>query len=194
MWGENNVDKIKFGEIFAYMCIAFPEADIGKETMQVYYEFLGHYPEETLKGAIKRVIEECKWFPKVAEIRSFAGDSLAPSEALVMSQIESLLDKRVSGKRFTIKNSHPVTQVLIEEAGGLFSMGRMSQDKLRREVRMKYPSLRGHYINCQVDGRKFLPETNNSRASRLAASSLPTAAGKVLTAIALASGASDESR
>lgn len=62
------MDKEKFITLISALGKGFRVA-VDQATIEIYYEFLNDIKEEELKKAIKKILEQNKYFPTIAEIR-----------------------------------------------------------------------------------------------------------------------------
>jgi hypothetical protein len=62
------MDRTEFAKGMYILLSAYPEREIGQDTMDVYYEFLNHLTPAQLEKAARRHIAKSAWFPKVSEL------------------------------------------------------------------------------------------------------------------------------
>ena len=75
------------------------DKDLSREQAAAYVEALSDLPEETLKRAADELTRKQKWFPKIAELRSLAGQfsrTLTGGDAIV-ERLNHLYDQALDG-------------------------------------------------------------------------------------------------
>lgn len=93
------------------LATAFRE-NVSKELFELYYEFLGNVETDKLKECIDTLIEEKKWFPKIAEFEEILNPKKS-HESEYMAYLERSTERQLSEiKQLEIKNK----QVTKEEA------------------------------------------------------------------------------
>lgn len=65
-------DQTFIGKAILTLVAAYPNANIGKETMHLYATSLADVPAEVLDLAVTQCISTSKWFPTIAELREAA--------------------------------------------------------------------------------------------------------------------------
>lgn len=68
----NEADKRHFWEMLQGLATS-TKSEITVGVLKVYWLTLGHIPRADFDKAVKRAVDECEWFPSVAELLEFAG-------------------------------------------------------------------------------------------------------------------------
>lgn len=68
------MDKQEFAEAFEWLCSAFPNRDVPKQTWAVYYEMLKDLPYPVFRGACATCLARSQFFPSIHDIREAAAD------------------------------------------------------------------------------------------------------------------------
>jgi hypothetical protein len=63
-------DAVKFSEIMQYLNICFPEHQVDRHTVQVYFDALSDYDVEDLRKAAKAYVKKGAKFPYVSDLVS----------------------------------------------------------------------------------------------------------------------------
>lgn len=95
-------DLIKIIEALDPLLLAYPRSGMGKDNIKIYAMALSDVKEDLLKVAIVRCIQNCQFFPSVAEIRKQA-EALLPSDTLSSSEAWEQVQKIVKSHWVTEK-------------------------------------------------------------------------------------------
>jgi hypothetical protein len=58
----------QFAAPWARLCAAHPRHEISAATLTIYHERLCRYDVKTITAAVNRAIDECQFFPAIAEL------------------------------------------------------------------------------------------------------------------------------
>jgi hypothetical protein len=97
---ENSLvfDDYLIANILRALANAYPNFKFTKETIDIYVARLNYYPPELLKEATVACIDECKFFPTVAEIKTKAVFFYAQDRGTTESRARDYLEERRMGK------------------------------------------------------------------------------------------------
>jgi hypothetical protein len=70
----------------ARLISAYPSANVDEEMLGVWTKKMGSFPPAIMTRTVDTLIENCKFFPSVAEFVSFAGSESAKQRAVQHSQ------------------------------------------------------------------------------------------------------------
>jgi hypothetical protein len=85
-------------QILTALANAYPNFKFTKDTVDIYVSRLNYYPPELLKEATVACIDNCKFFPTVAEIKSKAIEFYSQDRGVSENYARGYLEDRRIGK------------------------------------------------------------------------------------------------
>lgn len=138
------MDKREFISVMDYLSGGYKGEELNRKQLIVYYEALGVFDPEIVMNAVKEWIEKSAFFPKVADLIKIIRNT-----EISFNDIIKDLYKIISlnpGESFSKNYIHPVSYQILKELGGKISISQISDDELRKKVRMKYGYVVGEKI------------------------------------------------
>ena len=139
------MNKEEFGGVIVYLNSAYDEQP-DKAKMSVYFDLLGIYDLDKAMKAVKAWVTRSPFYPKVSDIINLIREGDGVSLNLVMKELHSVISLG-AGQSFSSKSLNPVTAIILKELGGKANIGSMSEDKLKKEVNMKFKYVANEVIN-----------------------------------------------
>lgn len=60
--------EVEFAKLWVGLCAAYPQAQVGADTLDKYYEFLAGHEIAQIGEAFRTAIQRCKFWPSIAEL------------------------------------------------------------------------------------------------------------------------------
>ena len=86
---KTTLNASTFASLWARICAAYPRQDTTTTTAEVYFNALSKYSEKDVEKAVEAVIEQCKWFPTIAEIVEEISSPRGCVHTLILAEIKS---------------------------------------------------------------------------------------------------------
>lgn len=84
--------------VWARLCAAYPRTELSAATTQIYFEKLQRFTPEQLSRATEIIIENCEYFPSVAEfIDTIRRLSVKPKVSLPEPPYDPRVSKLITG-------------------------------------------------------------------------------------------------
>lgn len=123
----------EFKETMSVLGVYYPSANISDETLKAYWMKFKDKDLDEFSAACNKAVEETDFFPTVHQI--IKNMSITFDE--VVSELRGVIKIR-PGESFSRESLSPVTLQVLDELGGKYGIGQMSEDKLQMRVRMIY--------------------------------------------------------
>lgn len=151
--------------VLAILVAAYPNAEIGEETLVVYEAMLADVDAKALQVVVLQHIATSKWFPTVAELReAVAEDAMnLPSPADALAQVQAAIHAKENG------SMHGLVYEAMQRCGGSWEAKRSTTpQQWRRQFLEVYRELRAQTITeANTQGVKDNLLTDNNPQFRL---------------------------
>ena len=125
----------QFKESMSTLSACYPAADIGKETLEIYWIKFRNTDYGKFKKACNKAIEQSDYFPSIHRIIENMGNNISFGE--VMDGLYKVISIPV-GKSFSKRDLNPIVVNILDELGGKQRISMLSDENLQKQVRMKY--------------------------------------------------------
>lgn len=125
----------QFKEAMTTLSACYPAADIGKETLEIYWIKFRNTDYGKFKKACNKAIEQSDYFPSIHRIIENMGNNISFGE--VMDGLYKVISIPV-GKSFSKRDLNPIVVNILDELGGKQRISMLSDENLQKQVRMKY--------------------------------------------------------
>ena len=142
------MNKREFVSVMDYLSGGYKGEELNKKQLSVYYESLGLFEPEIVLRAVKEWIEKSPFFPKVADLLKIIRNTEITYDN-VIKELHGIISL-TQGESFNRNDLHPVSYQILKELGGKMSISQMSENELRKQVRMKY----GYVVGEKILGLK----------------------------------------